>query len=76
MVEKIRSKPCLHQKCKNRHKSEGYYCAEHAHEADRQLVVPRGLVKYGSRRTCSSPHLAEDEANELGIEWSLRRNVI
>lgn len=66
----IKSKPCLSAKCKNRHKSDGDYCAEHAHlERKQTMAWPR-------IRACSDPHLAEEYDAHVGYAWSLKRNVL
>jgi hypothetical protein len=74
-MAKIKKKPCLHGACLNAHKSEGDYCAEHAHEAD-QPKLSRNLLRFGQGRACSSPHLAEEVEYGIDVAWSLKRNVL
>lgn len=71
----IPTKMCWHPGCQTTHKSEGDYCAEHAADVDRPRLT-KALNRYGQARACGSPHLAEEEDFELGIEWSLKRNVL
>lgn len=46
---------CQHPKCENMHKSSTGYCAEHVEKHERH----RTYVREG--RTCSSPHLVEED---------------
>jgi hypothetical protein len=72
----MKAKKCAYPGCKETHKSEGHYCAEHAEEEFRGRRISRNLKRYGVDRACPEPHLAEEEDFNVDMKHSILRNVL